>query len=116
MGDTIDIPPQFSLLTALIIGVLVAVGAVYRFFADLRKPPETTGSPDLRILGAALGDSQALDRLREELRELRAIVADAARNTVVANELMARLCDGIEDVAAAIRGARRRFVRERGNK
>lgn len=102
-----EIPPQFSLLTALIIGVLVAIGAVYRFFSDLKSPAESSAAPDLRLLGAALGDSQALDRVREELRELRAIVADAARNTVVANELMARLCEGIENVANAIRNKRR---------
>lgn len=64
-----DIPPQFQLLTALVIGVLVAVGAAYRFFADLRKPQADERS-DLRLLGAALGDSAALDRITAELRTI----------------------------------------------
>lgn len=73
-----DVPPQFQLLTALVIGVLVAVGAAYKFFRDLSSAPEqsTATAPldQLRMLGAALGDSQALGEIADQLREIRILM------------------------------------------
>jgi hypothetical protein len=62
----VDIPPQYQLLSALIIGVLVAIGAAYRFFADLRRAPERDHMRS--FAGAGLGE------VVTELREMRSVM------------------------------------------
>ena len=72
------IPPQYQLISALVIGVIVAIGAAYRFFTDLRRqaPPlsPATDREHLRILGAALGDTVTLSNIADELREIRGVM------------------------------------------
>jgi hypothetical protein len=67
----VDIPPQYQLLSALVIGVLVAIGAAYRFFTDLKRPPQ---HEHLRLLGAALGDTATLSEIAGELREIGGVI------------------------------------------
>lgn len=85
-----DIPPQFQLLTALVMGVLVAVGAAYRFLGDMRKPPAANDQSGLRLLGAALGDSAALDRITAELRAIASRETPEAEAIVKAVNALAR--------------------------
>jgi hypothetical protein len=90
----VDIPPQYQLLSALVIGVLVAIGAAYRFFADLRRAPERD---HLRIMGAALGDSTSLAEIVSELREIRGVLQRQLDTDRTAELIKAidRVADGI---------------------
>jgi hypothetical protein len=114
----LEIPPQYQLLSALIIGVLVAIGAAYRFFADLKRlpphaqppapPPLSAGASEaehIRILGAALGDTVSLAAIADELREIRGVMQrhlDTDR-TVELIAAIDRVADAIANRAAAAR-------------
>jgi hypothetical protein len=70
----LEIPPQYQLLSALVIGVLVAIGAAYRFFAELRRRPEAGVGGQMRILGIASGDAASLSEIVDQLREIRGVM------------------------------------------
>jgi hypothetical protein len=89
----LEIPAHYQLVSALLIGVLVAIGAAYRFFADLKRLGEGE-----RSVGARSG-GEAAD-LGDVVRELRKIRSVMQRHLDVdrTDELIKavdRLADGI---------------------
>lgn len=99
----LDIPPQLQLFVALIIGVLVAIGAVYKFFSDLRQDPAGAASADqLRILGAALGDTAAMDRVTAALDRIARESRDNGDKIELVAKSVAGMATALERVASAV--------------
>lgn len=66
-------PLLTSVISAVAAGVAIALAAVGKFFFDVKRDPK--GNNDqLRILGAALGDTQAINGITNELREVRIVL------------------------------------------
>lgn len=113
--------PIFQFLGPTITAIILGAWGAINYMKSSHKPGEGRDPRDqFGLYGAAFGDSQALEKVRDELREMRAIIKDGAANTIKTNELMVRtnellqgICEGVTtDLPEAIRGlkfpARRR--------
>lgn len=104
--DSPQISTLVSTIAAFIVALGIAIPVVFKYWRDVRATGPIVGRRQLDLLGAALGDSQALDRLRDELRELRMIATMAATHAERTNELISDINESIKDVAQAVRRRR----------
>lgn len=100
----LPIPPEYSLVVAIAIAFVVGFGAVVQFLRSMKKGPDTT----MRMVGAALGDSAALNAIAETIEAAaetaaRVLAEEHHRNRKTVEELGSNL----RALAAALDNHRR---------
>lgn len=92
-----DLPPQLSGLAAFIVALGIAIPVLIQYWRKVNAPEQTGDREQLRMLGAALGDSAAIDRVT-------ASVDRVVHESRVNGERLDDIGKAVGDMARAIEG------------
>lgn len=92
------IPPAVQLLASVFFGLIVAGTVAYKFFLDIKRPSAPSRS-DYSLIGAALGDTQAIGEVVDQLRAIREIMTRQ-------HDRSDAIVRGLDEIAEAVRSTR----------